>query len=69
MSSPQYGAASVYGPIHFAVATQSNGTVMTSDTHINFPPRDDIQLDFVHGESSPALVPENTKQKVGYDMA
>jgi hypothetical protein len=42
---------------------------MTSDTHINIPPRDDIQLDFVHVESSPRLVPGSTKHKGGYEMA
>jgi len=68
MSNPQRRSTSVYGRMHFAAATQLNGTGTTLDTPV-FLPTDHIQLEFIPGASDPGLVHENTKGKAGYEMA
>jgi len=69
ISNAQYKVGNVQSSIHFVTATQSDGTVSTSDSEAPvFIPKDSIQLRFAPGASDPRFVHENMKDQVGYDL-
>ena len=67
VSNAQYGAGNVHSSIHFAVATESNNAVSTSEAP-GFIPKDPVQLRFAPGASNPRLVHERSEETVGYDL-
>jgi hypothetical protein len=67
VSNAQYRAGNVHGSIHFAVATESNNAVSTSEAP-GFIPKDPVQLRFAPGASNPRLVHEKPEEKVGCNL-